>query len=140
MSKSERPTVYLAGPYTDPDEGVRDVRAKCLSRAAAILMGEGLAVMSPVSHGHAIWEHGKDLAFDHAAWKPINDVLQDASDYMLVLKMPGWEKSDGVTSDRDRWNGDDPSWVPIFQCSPDDESIRRAARHILYCHEREGEL
>ena len=57
--------IYLACPYSHPDNNVREHRFKMANRAAAKLMGEGHIIYSPISHTHPIAVEG-DLPLDWA--------------------------------------------------------------------------
>lgn len=93
----QRPVrVYLAGPYSHPDEQVRLTRERTLSKKCASLMLEGYVVFSPITHGHALldfmpfetrtWEFWGSQDFEHMR----------ACDEVHVLCLDGWEKSRGV--------------------------------------------
>ena len=49
--------IYLACPYTHPDEVTRNTRVEFASIIAAKLMCEGHVVFSPITHGHHIADH-----------------------------------------------------------------------------------
>ena len=87
--------IYLAGPYTHPDEAVRLKRYEALTAKAAELMKDGHVVFSPITHGHVIAE-AHDLPTDFAWWgKQCLGMLRHA-DKIMVLALPGHEESKGV--------------------------------------------
>lgn len=92
---------YLAAPYTHPDPEVRAERYRVISKFAAELMLGGTVVYSPISHGHAIeMEHGGPMG-THAFWLPqCFGILRHCSE-LLVLRLPGWDKSVGVAAEID---------------------------------------
>ena len=49
--------IYLACPYTHPDEVTRNTRVELASIIAAKLMCEGHVVFSPITHGHYVADH-----------------------------------------------------------------------------------
>ena len=95
--KGQKPTLYLAAPYSNPDPGVRASRAREASRAAATLMRQGYPVISPLSMGHAIAGHGVDGGF--ATWQTICLRLLDAADALVVLAIDGMRRSRGVCAE-----------------------------------------
>jgi nucleoside 2-deoxyribosyltransferase len=87
--------IYLASPYSDPNPVVMEERFRAACIAAGELMNQGLVVFSPIAHTHPIavacnlprgWDywHQFDLEFIRAA------------DALIVLRLPGWNKSKGI--------------------------------------------
>ena len=90
--------IYLACPYSDPDRAVRVMRFEYANRAAAKLMREGAFVFSPISHTHPIAEAGT-LPGDWNYWRAYDTAMIAACDKLIVLKAPGWDKSEGVLAE-----------------------------------------
>ena len=96
--------IYIAGPYTSHATGYRTQnleqgsRANVLTRYAATLMeAHGVAVFSPVTHGHAIWmASGCALGRDAAAWADVNDPIMALCTEIHVVRIRGWDRSVGV--------------------------------------------
>jgi hypothetical protein len=87
--------VYLAVPYSDPDPAVREQRFEQANAAAAVLMGSGIHIFSPISHTHPIAKAG-NLPLGWDFWEGYDrDILQTCA-ALVVLMLPGWEKSTGV--------------------------------------------
>ena len=134
--------VYVAGPYTSRATGratryhEQALRAKVLTRYAAELMQrEGCAVLSPVTHGHAIWTAGgceADPGFE--AWLAINRAMMDAANELHVVRLAGWEYSAGVAfelADFER-RGIDPKWVDLPRLFyANEHEIRACHRGVL---------
>lgn len=90
--------IYLASPYTDKDPLVMKWRFEKACVAAARLMERGEVVFSPIAHSHPIAQHmkpGMDVAGDF--WQAQDAPYVEACSRIVVLKLPGWEKSNGVT-------------------------------------------
>lgn len=90
--------IYLACPYTDPSAYVMAVREELASAATAMLIEiTGAAVYSPITHGHRIASHLPDhLRRDSDFWLNQCFPFLRACDMMLVLDLPGIERSNGV--------------------------------------------
>lgn len=92
-----KPLVYLASPYTHPDAVVREIRFKHALLAAGKLLEEGFTVFSPIVHFHPIAEAYK-LPTDWAFWENLCRQYLSVSNRLIVLEIPGWEESTGVTA------------------------------------------
>jgi hypothetical protein len=90
---------YLAIPYTDPDEKIRDYRAEISDIVCADLMNQGRVIFAPISSCHHIAKK-YDLPKDWDFWKNIDEQFIRASKKLLVITLPGWEESTGVTAER----------------------------------------
>ena len=88
------PLVYLAAPYTHERPQERQMRFELATRCAAWLMACGIAVFSPLTHGHPVSELTHTYAHHH--WDAVNDRLLSACDAVLVLDLPATEASEGV--------------------------------------------
>ena len=87
--------IYLACPYSDPDQSVREARFREANRAAAIFMNDGHIIFSPISHSHPIASQN-ELPKGYDFWKTMDESFIEWCDEVWVLKMPGWDKSEGV--------------------------------------------
>lgn len=90
--------VYLACPYTDPDPDVRRRRFEAATKAAAELIRRGEIVYSPITMTHPIdvvlaGEAGT-LGSDY--WVAFDEAFMEMSTEMVVLQIPGWDRSNGV--------------------------------------------
>lgn len=95
-SKLDGERVYLACPYSHPDEGIMQNRYRVANRVAWWLMQDGARVFSPISHSHAM-EQEMGEQEDHEFW-----MFQDLSylEYwasaIVVIQTAEWKQSDGV--------------------------------------------
>ena len=90
--------IYLAGPYSSPDEFVRLGRFDALNAMAGRLMGLGFFIYSPISHTHPIATAGSlPLGWDF--WEQYDRVILGCCERLLVYKLPGWEESKGVAAE-----------------------------------------
>lgn len=89
---------YLASPYSHSETGMMYSRAALACRVAATMLLRGDLVLSPIAHGHAIWEKAKvPGAWDF--WSRLSLRLLDACDSLTVLCIPGWRESEGVRAE-----------------------------------------
>ena len=86
--------LYLASPYTDNEPALEIFRYVCACQAAAALMQQGHTVFSPIAHSHGIARFIQDHS--HEFWMEQDLPFLDFADKMVVLTLPGWEKSKGI--------------------------------------------
>lgn len=93
------PLTYLACPYSHCDGGVRQARYEAATKAAAWLVTKfGYNVFSPITHSHPLATIG-GLRSDWKFWKRIDTEYLECSERIVVLTLPGWEESEGVTEE-----------------------------------------
>lgn len=94
-----RVLVYLAAPYSHPDESVRESRFLIINAEASHLMRDrGLRIFSPISHSHSIAVAG-GLPGDWDFWESFDRAILNVCFKMIVLTLPGWQESKGVTAE-----------------------------------------
>lgn len=87
--------IYLATPYSHPNEEVRESRFRAVNIYAAILMRRGLHIFSPISHTHPIAMAG-GLPTDWKFWRDYDYAILSMCCKLIVMKLPGWEESKGI--------------------------------------------
>lgn len=90
--------IYLATPYSHPDELVRIARFEAVNKVAASMMRSGLHVFSPISHTHPIALAG-DLPLGWEFWEAYDRAILSACGKVVVLMLDGWKESKGVTAE-----------------------------------------
>lgn len=95
---SGRSVIYLAVPYSHEDPLVVEQRVGAVNRVAADMMRRGLHVFSPISHTHPIAQAG-NLPNDWKYWEAYDRAMLAACCKLAVLKLPGWEQSEGVRAE-----------------------------------------
>jgi hypothetical protein len=100
------PLTYLATPYSykcpNPTvkAAVQRLRFEVCSRAAGWLLSEkGWNVFSPITHSHPIHVLYPQVRGDWEFWKRIDEEFIQLSCRAVVLTLPGWRKSTGVTAE-----------------------------------------
>ena len=88
--------LYLACPYSHWNPVIQLLRWLWVSWAAYRLMLRGYAVFSPISHSVPIswFQSKKDNC--HNFWIQQDFEYLDAYHIVMVLALPGWDKSTGV--------------------------------------------
>lgn len=88
--------IYLASPYSHPDQLVRKTRyLLAMQCCAALINGSRAHVWSPIVHCHIMAED-YDLPTDAEFWKEYGFDFLRRADKMLILAIPGWNESKGV--------------------------------------------
>lgn len=86
---------YLASPYTDPDEAVRNRRAELSNEYAGHLLRHGVFTYQAIWSTHAIAERHA-LPVPHEHWIALNKAFIDPSAGIIVCDIPGWITSRGI--------------------------------------------
>lgn len=86
--------IYLASPYSHPDQAVREQRFQEVCKVAADMMQHGEQVFSPIAHSHPIAEFG--LPKDWEFWEAFGRWFIERCVKLSVLVLPGWQDSKGV--------------------------------------------
>lgn len=89
--------IYLASPYSHPDAMIRRQRFHAACRVAANLLASGMAVFSPIVHGHPLVRHG--LPTDWSFWERFDRDHITRCDEVVVLMLDGWRDSVGVAAE-----------------------------------------
>lgn len=98
------PLVYVLSPYSDKSERVRRNRYRAAEFYTGRLMKRfpHAVFYSPIVYCHPILvDFG--LPADLAYWHEHNYCMICKSDLGVVLMEPGWEESEGVTWERERY-------------------------------------
>ncbi len=88
--------IYLASPYSHPDPAVKEARFERACLHAADFMESGYKVFCPIAHSHPIEVHGMDGIRSGDFWLEQDFAILRHADKMVVVKMPGWDKSLGI--------------------------------------------
>jgi hypothetical protein len=86
--------IYLAIPYS----GMEQLSFDTANRIAGQLMREGHIVFSPISHSHPIAQTC-ELPTHWDYWREADTSFLEWCDEILVVMMPGWDLSRGVTAE-----------------------------------------
>lgn len=99
MTKMAKKLIYVASPYSNPDERVRRENYLIVTKIVADLVSRGYVAISPITYGHVLLEHAK-MPTDWEFWNDFCLTLLEKCDRMLVCNtMSGWDKSKGVAEE-----------------------------------------
>jgi hypothetical protein len=90
--------VYLASPYTLYHDGL-DAAANAVAAVAGDLRERGVCAISPIAHSHAVARAAGLDPTDHELWMELDRNLIRVCDALLVVCLPGWMTSKGVTEE-----------------------------------------
>ncbi len=90
---------YLATPYLHKDEKVMEFRAAVSDIIFADLSNKGRYLYAPISSCHHIAQK-YDLPRDWQFWAGLDEEFVSICKTLLVITLPGWEESTGVTAER----------------------------------------
>ena len=97
-----RTLIYLASPYSHPDEVERQLRFRLVCRKAAKLIQEGRLVFSPIAHSHPIAVIGDldgGFSLDFELWREFDQRMLAACDMVWVYCIDGWKESKGIAAE-----------------------------------------
>ena len=94
----KRELIYVASPYNHPDEDVRWIKYRKVSRYTANLIANGTVAMSPIAYGHPLLDFA-EMPYDWPFWSNFCLTFLEVCSEMHVLKMEGWDKSRGVAEE-----------------------------------------
>ena len=89
--------IYLASPYSHPNPATRQLRFDMVCEFAARLASDGKIVFCPIAHTHPLEKYG--LPRDWDFWQRFDQPFMDRCDELIVLCLPGWKDSTGVTDE-----------------------------------------
>lgn len=90
--------IYLATPYSHPDQAVMEARFDAACRVTGELMQQGRKAFSPIAHTHPIAVRC-DLPRGWDFWHAYDLAMLQACTELIVVKMPGWEQSKGIAGE-----------------------------------------
>lgn len=89
--------VYLAAPYSDENKIIIEQRMKVFCQTDSKLMKAGVFTMSPLMK-HFILQYEK-LPGDWEYWQHYSRDMLKRADAMIVVMLPGWAASLGLTEE-----------------------------------------
>lgn len=87
--------IYVASPYSHPDEALRAHRFYCVQAYCVELMKQGQHPFSPIMYWHEVAVKC-DLPLDAGFWPKYNLGMLRIAEAVDVLMLPGWQESKGV--------------------------------------------
>lgn len=91
--------IYLCSVYSlEADAALMEKRWQYAMKRTAEFLKDGIVVFSPIAHSHEIALR-YDLPKEFDFWEHLDFGYLEASTHVWVLKMPGWERSKGITAE-----------------------------------------
>ena len=90
---------YIASPYSHGDPHVRELRYMYAAKYTAACIAAGEHVYSPIVHNHHLAKTFS-LRGDFDFWKSFDLSMLFHAYELRILRLDGWEKSVGVTAER----------------------------------------
>ena len=125
MNLDKKKTYYIASPYTHPNKFVQQYRYEAVIYTASLLTKQGHTLIEPIGMCHE-QSLRYDLPGGYEFWKTRDRLFIEKCDGIIVLQLPGWLDSVGVT-DEIAWAeelGKDIHFLPP-RCIWDDEVVRQ---------------
>lgn len=91
--------IFVACPYNDEDQNVKDIRVLTLKDYCLKLFKDGDSPISPLIMGLTLAEVGS-LPTDTETWEEYSKTLMKGCDEVHVLCLKDWETSYGVNIER----------------------------------------
>lgn len=93
--------VYLASPYTNPDDPADrlycELRFAEACAGAAKLMARGMAIFCPIAHSHPVAAYlPAEQRCSHQFWLAQDFAVLAQAEELIVLKLHQWERSYGI--------------------------------------------
>ena len=122
--------IYVASPYTNDDNVVTERRFILTEDYVASLFQQKLWAFSPIVHCHALAKEFR-LPTDADYWKEYNLHMLARADVLHVLRLSGWENSEGVKNEIFFWKAlkHNPEIIAV---QPESHTkIHYCAEHLL---------
>jgi hypothetical protein len=100
INRSQQVFAYLASPYTHANPLVVERRYLQALHATHLLLASRIPVYSPIVHCHHLAQ-ANNLPTDASFWKWYNKNMLAAARKLLILKLDGWQKSEGVAGEKE---------------------------------------
>lgn len=87
--------VYLAAPYSDKDSDIMEHRLAMFCLVDAKLAMTGVHTVSPMFKA-ILFNYTDNVPKDWEFWKNHGSLLMSKCDKLIVVKLDGWDVSEGV--------------------------------------------
>lgn len=105
---------YLATPYTKYPTGPYGAYVDA-ARLAGKLLLSGVIVYSPIAHTHPIGLYSGMDVLDLTIWLPVDKLMMERCNSLIVAHMTGWRESKGVAHEIEFF---ERARKPIFDLDP----------------------
>jgi len=96
--KLMKPLIYLAVPFTHNEKWVQHLRYLLVTAIGDLLIRAGKDIFSPITESYMYQTIG-NTGGTFSTWKAHDFLMLSKCDKLLVLTLPGWKESIGVTAE-----------------------------------------
>lgn len=90
---------YIAAPYSDPNPAIIAARMAAFDEVIAVLLRKGERFpISPLMNHSILGKHS--IPGNWEFWQHYSLRLLARCDEMVIIRLPGWDQSTGVTGER----------------------------------------
>lgn len=109
--------VYLASPYSrlKNQEGGLERACADVCVVAGDLLRHEIKVFSPIGHSHVIAKYAGIDPLDYDIWLDLDEAMMEVSDALVIAKLKGWERSEGVDYEKDVFF---TAGKPVYELDP----------------------
>ncbi len=86
---------YLASPYNNYYAG-SEAAHRDICIIAGHLIQAGMALYCPIAHNHPIAVHTGMNLHDYELWMPLDKIMMNRCEILIIAHMIGWENSRGI--------------------------------------------
>jgi len=94
-NKPEKTLAYLASPYNNYHTGSEQAFID-ICVIAGHLIEAGVNLYCSIAHCHSIATHTGMALHNYDLWMPLDKMMMDRCDVMIIAHMLGWENSRGI--------------------------------------------
>jgi hypothetical protein len=91
--------IYLASPYSHPEQSVRDDRYDAVTKLAAKLVEKGVYFIPPITFNVPLAPYLTNPDTSWEFWKPFDLMLIDRCDELWIFTYPGFYQSVGLRAE-----------------------------------------
>lgn len=120
---------YISNPYNGTEEQ-KEERAKIAAEVCLKLLKRGVHAWSPIVHNHAMLRDSSDFSLEQRRTLILDFdfSLLLSSKAMIVLKIPGWKKSYGVSKEIELCK---ERSIPIYYLDPLDLDSDKSIENLF---------
>lgn len=109
--------VFVSGPYSHPDNSIKQTRVNLIANACLNFMEKGQVAISPLTFGLSLIEKtGKQLPDDYVFWGKFCEEFVRACHTIYILDIDGWQESSGVRGEIEEAKKNN---IPVYLINPE---------------------
>lgn len=92
------PLIFISSPFSSKDKAIQNYRVEAVNKYVAELTSQRFHVFSPITYGTLLLKY-KEMPSDWKFWKNFCEAFLIKCDEVRVLKLEGWDDSEGVKAE-----------------------------------------